>query len=352
MATWKRYGLWHAAAGERPAAGEPADGRPRDARLRVRGRPPRRTRRPRRDARAQRAADRGSRRAGVPALRGRRAPVRARCTPTSTATAEPFAPDASNQPVFLVSRADENARAIPSRPSRWSRGARRDPRPLLAGRPRRPDVAVVVRRRRRRPAGGRGQRLALRGRLPHARGERRLLRRRARAGVRRPRRDREPPAGRARPARSRAAAGASRPRSSTRPARPRRLALARRARRPRLRALPPGGDGHGARRLRRGVPARPSLAVRRSRPCSQRRRLVATLRWDLDGDDWCRLMGTEHMTGAPVRRRPRAGPAPGRGRRAPARRRAPRPPRDGPDRPQAPVLRRRRPRTRRTTWRR
>jgi hypothetical protein len=26
---------------------------------------------------------------------------------------------------------------------------------------------------------------------------------------------------------------------------------------------------------------------------------VATLRWDLEGEDWPRIMGTEHMTGAP-----------------------------------------------------
>ena len=31
----------------------------------------------------------------------------------------------------------------------------------------------------------------------------------------------------------------------------------------------------------------------------ERRRLVATLRWDLEGEDWPRIMGTEHMTGAP-----------------------------------------------------
>ena len=31
----------------------------------------------------------------------------------------------------------------------------------------------------------------------------------------------------------------------------------------------------------------------------ERRRLVATLRWDLEGEDWCRIMGTEHRTGAP-----------------------------------------------------
>ena len=35
------------------------------------------------------------------------------------------------------------------------------------------------------------------------------------------------------------------------------------------------------------------------RPVLRKRRLVPTLRWDLDGDDWPRLMGTEHMTGAP-----------------------------------------------------
>jgi hypothetical protein len=31
----------------------------------------------------------------------------------------------------------------------------------------------------------------------------------------------------------------------------------------------------------------------------ERRRLVTTLRWDLEGEDWPRIMGTEHMTGAP-----------------------------------------------------
>ena len=104
-------------------------------------------------------------------------------------------------------------------------------------------------------------------------------------------------------------------------------------------------------RLRRGVPARTPLAVRLSRRSSSgagssprsggtsRRRLVPA-------------HGHRAHDRRALRRRPRAGPAARRGRRAPARRRAPRPPRDRPDRPQAPVLRRRRPRTRRTTWRR
>ena len=48
------------------------------------------------------------------------------------------------------------------------------------------------------------------------------------------------------------------------------------------------------------------------RPILERRRLVATLKWDLEGDDWGRIMGTEHMTGAPcvvvreIARRPAA----------------------------------------------
>ena len=204
-----------AAAGERPAAGEPADGRPRDARLRVRRRPPRGTRRSRRHARAQRAPDRRPGWARVPALRGRRAPVRAAAR-RPLRRGRPFAPDASNQPVFLVSRGGRE-RALSRR--RPPAGAARATRPAAAaGR----STAPSRRRSGRSRAdgadllagGSNGWRFGV---GLHTRGANGVyfVEVLARA-VGRPRRDRQPAAGRARPARSGVGAAAWRPRSSTR----------------------------------------------------------------------------------------------------------------------------------------
>ena len=154
--------------------------------------------------------------------------------------AEPFAPDASNQPVFLVSRVDE--RAALSRPGRPLEPRARAGPAAAAGR----SIATSRRRSGRSPptapscsragrtAGASASACTRAGRTASTSSS--VLG----APARRPGRDRQPAAGRARPG-GRAPARTRRGRARlSAPARPRRLALARRARGPRLRALPRG----------------------------------------------------------------------------------------------------------------